>query len=230
MAITKASSNAVAPAAKGDLVVGNATNDSGVLAVGSTNQVLTVDSSTATGLKWATASGASPSFSLLNAGGTALSGTSTSVTGISGQNQLLIIIETASISSAATAEIQLQLNSDTGSNYANYGLTVNTPATYNGSVVAATGSLTQTLIRIASTSSSASSIASGYALIQGCNGSGLKVFTASGGANNPSSTFENTGRVYGGFYNSSSTISSVQIKADGYTFDGGTVYIYGSAV
>jgi hypothetical protein len=54
MAITKASSNAVAPAAKGDLVVGNATNDSGVLAVGSTDQVLTVDSSTATGLKWAT--------------------------------------------------------------------------------------------------------------------------------------------------------------------------------
>ena len=54
MPITKASSNAVAPAAKGDLVVGNATNDSGVLAVGSANQILTVDSSTATGLKWAT--------------------------------------------------------------------------------------------------------------------------------------------------------------------------------
>ena len=59
MPITKASSSAVAPAAKGDLVVGNATNDSGVLAVGSTDQVLTVDSSTATGLKWATASAGS---------------------------------------------------------------------------------------------------------------------------------------------------------------------------
>lgn len=56
MPITKASSSAVAPGAKGDLVVGSATNDSGILAVGSTNQVLTVDSSTATGLKWATAS------------------------------------------------------------------------------------------------------------------------------------------------------------------------------
>lgn len=55
MPITKASSSAVAPAAKGDLVVGNATNDSGILAVGSANQVLTVDSSTATGLKWAAA-------------------------------------------------------------------------------------------------------------------------------------------------------------------------------
>ena len=57
MPITKASSSAVAPGAKGDLVVGNATNDSGILAVGSTDQVLTVDSSTATGLKWATPAG-----------------------------------------------------------------------------------------------------------------------------------------------------------------------------
>jgi hypothetical protein len=60
MPITKASSNAVAPAAKGDLVVGNATNDSGVLAVGSTDQVLTVDSTAATGLKWATVSAFQP--------------------------------------------------------------------------------------------------------------------------------------------------------------------------
>lgn len=59
MPISKASSSAVAPAAKGDLVVGNATNDSGVLAVGTANQVLTVDSSTATGLKWAAPAGAS---------------------------------------------------------------------------------------------------------------------------------------------------------------------------
>jgi hypothetical protein len=60
MAITKATASSIAPAAKGDLVVGSATNDASVLAVGSANQVLTVDSSTATGLKWAAP--AAPSF------------------------------------------------------------------------------------------------------------------------------------------------------------------------
>jgi hypothetical protein len=53
MPITKASGNAVTAAAKGDLVVGSATNDSSVLAVGANNTVLTADSTTATGLKWA---------------------------------------------------------------------------------------------------------------------------------------------------------------------------------
>jgi hypothetical protein len=53
MPITKATASSIAPAAKGDLVVGSATNDAAVLAVGSNDQVLTADSSTATGLKWA---------------------------------------------------------------------------------------------------------------------------------------------------------------------------------
>jgi hypothetical protein len=59
MAITKATASSVAPAAKGDLVVGSGTNDAAVLAVGSANQVLTVDSSTGTGLKWAAPAGGS---------------------------------------------------------------------------------------------------------------------------------------------------------------------------
>ena len=56
MAITKASSNAVAPAAKGDLIAGTTTNDSGVLAVGANGTVLTAASGETTGLKWAAAS------------------------------------------------------------------------------------------------------------------------------------------------------------------------------
>jgi len=54
MAITKATASSIAPAAKGDLVVGSGTNDAAVLAVASTaGYLLSVDSAESTGLKWA---------------------------------------------------------------------------------------------------------------------------------------------------------------------------------
>jgi hypothetical protein len=57
--------------AKGDLLVGTADNTIGGLTAGSANQVLTVDSSTATGLKWATpvSTGKSIAMSLIFGGG-----------------------------------------------------------------------------------------------------------------------------------------------------------------
>ena len=80
MPITKATASSIAPAAKGDLVVGSATNDAAVLGVGSNDQVLTADSSTATGLKWGTI--AAGSMTLLST--TTLSGATTTISGISG--------------------------------------------------------------------------------------------------------------------------------------------------
>jgi len=53
MAITKATASSIAPAAKGDLVVGSGTNDAAVLAVGTNDYVLTAASGETTGLKWA---------------------------------------------------------------------------------------------------------------------------------------------------------------------------------
>jgi hypothetical protein len=114
MPITKASSNAVAPAAKGDLVVGNATNDSGVLAVGSTDQVLTVDSSTATGLKWATVS-AGPGNLVQIATGT-LSGTSVTLSSLSGYSELLLVMYGITNATASTT-YGVRVNNNSGSNY-----------------------------------------------------------------------------------------------------------------
>jgi hypothetical protein len=79
MAITKASGNAVSPAAKGDLVAGSATNDAAVLGVGANGTVLTAASGEATGLQWATP--VSGSMTLLST--TSLSGASTTISGIS---------------------------------------------------------------------------------------------------------------------------------------------------
>ncbi len=55
MPITKATASSIAPAAKGDLVVGSATNDAAILAVGANTYNLVADSAEATGMKWAAA-------------------------------------------------------------------------------------------------------------------------------------------------------------------------------
>jgi hypothetical protein len=112
MPITKASGNAVAPAAKGDLVVGSATNDASILSVGSNDQVLTADSSTATGLKWATPSGyawtSAASGSLPTGVGTV------TISSLSGKSFIVIVNGmTVSVSSA----LRMRFNGDTGTNY-----------------------------------------------------------------------------------------------------------------
>jgi hypothetical protein len=52
MAITKATASSVAPAAKGDLVVGSGTNDAAVLAVGTNGDTLVADSAATVGLRY----------------------------------------------------------------------------------------------------------------------------------------------------------------------------------
>jgi hypothetical protein len=222
MAITKASSSAVAPATKGDLVVGSATNDSGVLAVGSTDQVLTVDSSTATGLKWASATSANASFSLLNAGGTTVSGTSTTISGISGMNQLLILIRPAITTISAPGYFQFRLNEDSTANiYEQSG-----QAVVGGSSGATTDQGMANTIYIAYDPTSSSNLTAGI-YINGCNSSGIKIIDINAGTDNATSSQHlNTKAIYKG----TSTISSITIFNNDVAMSTGKIYVYGSAV
>lgn len=112
--VTITNSMATTIDAKGDLIAGTGNDAFSRLAVGSNGQVLTADSTTSTGLKWATAT--SGGMTLLST--TTLSGTSTTISSISGSyKDLRIIIVNTGMSSGASDSMLMRFNSDTGSNY-----------------------------------------------------------------------------------------------------------------
>ena len=99
--------------AKGDIIAATAADTVSRLAVGANDTVLTADSSTATGLKWATP--AAGGITLLST--TSLSGSTVSVTGISSSyNQLLIYVENAGLQTTAGV-ISANVNSATTNGY-----------------------------------------------------------------------------------------------------------------
>jgi hypothetical protein len=101
--------------AKGDLIVGTAADTAARLAVGGTNgHVLQVDSSTASGLKWASADAGG--MILINTGGTVLSGTSTTIGSIPGtyRNLQLVVVN---YTGSSNDVLDLRVNADTTTNY-----------------------------------------------------------------------------------------------------------------
>jgi hypothetical protein len=197
------------------------------LAIGSTGHVLTVAGGVPS---WAApAASGQANWSLLNAGGTTLTGATTiTVSGISGKDKILVLVADAS-TGAASDFISVRLNGDTATNYKYITAEYQWASTYAAANYAgsnATGG--NDAINLARMSGSAGSAVNGYVLLTGANSSGVKVFQGLGNANADGS---NGHRSYfpNGFYDSATTISSVSVRSSGSNFDGGTVFVYTSA-
>jgi hypothetical protein len=213
--------------AKGDLISATAADTPARLAVGANGTVLTADSAETTGLKWATPN-AGANWTLLNTGGTALTGAQTiTISGISGKDKILVLFAGAS-SVNASDYIGLRLNTDSGTNYTQRGGTVQGASTWAAGNVGTFDQSGATFIYVGEMSNNAGSFLQGYVELSGCNSSGVKAFTLSGGcfANGGSGHRFITG---GGIYDSSSVITSVSAFSNSSNFDAGSIYVYTSA-
>ena len=206
----------------GDTIYSSSGSTPARLGIGSTGQVLTVSGGLPT---WATPGGAGANWSLLNSGGTALTGADTvTISGISGQDKIMVLVENCSAGSGAF--IGVRLNGDTAGNYWRAGIEYASNTSYastNLGRVVGNGYSIQ-MLRMAT--SSADEAGAGSVILTGCNSSGVKAFQASGASNGGSGQ---RAYVTSGYWNSSSTVSSVSIYSDNGNLDNGTVYVYASA-
>jgi hypothetical protein len=204
--------------ASGDIVVGTGSGTYDNLPIGTTNQVLTADTTVSPyKVKWATAGAPSQDFALINSGGTALSGSGTTTISVSGKNQLFIKVVAAS-AVGTFCVLWVRFNSDTGSNYGYIGFEDSA-----GTIGMAIGTADTSLVMGQGGSSADNTI---YANIQvsGANATGYKPITYASIASGSISVE----RISQAWYSGTSAITSVSIISSGQNFDAGTVYVYGA--
>jgi hypothetical protein len=197
---------------------------------GTTGQVLTKVSGTDHDFAFATAATApSQSFTLLNTGGTALTGASSvTISGID-KSDLLIVVDSASSDTTGEPYLFFRFNGDTGSNYSYFGYAIVRASTYGAGLLVAQDEDANTQILAAQSANNAASKASGGLRISACKSTTPKPYSShfgwnAGGGNN------NSAAALSGLYLGTSAITSVTVGVTGGNLDAGTVYIYGSDV
>ncbi len=199
--------------AKGDLITATGADTPARLAVGSNDQVLIADSSTATGLKWGTPS--SGGMTLIST--TTLSGSTVSLTGLSGYTDLQLVVIGAYGSNQIT--FHGRFNSDSGSNY------------YLGQMANGNNQNAQNKFVMGDGLSSSSTNVNirNYTVltIQRYAGSLGKPYQVQSGYIYWSNTSQNYVAVENSIYASTSAITSIDLFMSSGNFSGGTAYLYG---
>jgi hypothetical protein len=214
--------------ASGDIVVGTGSGTYDNLPIGTTGQVLTADTTVSPyKVKWATpAGGGGKTWTLINTGGTSLSGSSSvTVSGISDKEDLLILVYYAPITNASS-EMQVRFNGDTGSNYTSYYNTITASSSYSVDSYNAEVNQNANYITIGKTSNNNTSEICAGMTVSGCKSTGIKNFWFNGGGSAKTGT-GHVQRVGQGIYSATAAITSVNVSA-GSNFTGGTLYVYGA--
>ena len=210
-----------------DMIYSSSGSTPARLGIGTAGQVLQVNAG-ATAPEWAAPAGGGANWSLVNAGGTALTGAATiTISGISNADKIMIYVGQASTTGSGSA-IGVRVNSNSGTIYDLAGGQFTATSSYNASNTSNINSLESQQIYLAQMGANASSQVGGSVLISGGAAAGDKAFTAAGGGNTGGSS-NNTFRVTQGVIRTSALITSINIISSGANFDNGTVYVYTSA-
>ena len=191
------------------------------LAVGANDTVLTADSSEATGLKWA-AGGSATDFTLLNAGGTALTGAATITVSITAYTNIYVFVKGAS-SAAAASEYSFRFNGDSGNNYRDNAIILE-----NALSAYSTNTGDTSVFKFAKSGNDAGHFVEGSLQIFGAkSATGLKPvqFVGAGYGSSLGSPKAFIGQA---LYLGTSAITSISIISGTGNFDAGTIFVYGA--
>jgi hypothetical protein len=195
----------------GDTIYSSSGSTPARLGIGTTGQVLTVSGGVPT---WATASSFS-NFTLLNTGGTAMTGATSITVNVSTKETYMILF--ASVSAGASANFELRINGDTGNNYDSFG------GYYSGSSPSATGSINDNRIQWARMGSVAAESCRGGLYVKGGSTTGGKLVHSVVFSEGTASALMSNYSVYKG----SAAVTSFTFISSTGNFDAGTVYIFG---
>jgi len=191
---------------------------------GTTDQFLAKNSGTDMDFKWVAAPSSVDNWSLLNAGGTSLTGSAAvTVSGISGKNRVMVIVDNAS-SANASSFVGLRVNGDSTNVYYSFGQENTLNSTYSATMFASRGEVGNS-INIGRMGNAAGDAVDGTVVLSGCNAAGVKQFISAGAGNGT------TARQYllQGYVDLSATITSITVISSTGNFDDGAVYVYTTA-
>ena len=203
--------------AKGDLIGATAADTPARLVVGTNGQVLTADSTAATGLAWATAGGG---LTLLST--TTLTGASVTISSISGAYKNLQLLIKGAYATIGD-DIKIRFNGDTGNNY-NFSRVRNITTTLSGS----SGTNLDYIYLTGAMSLNNTDKEKGFvvATIPRYTDTDIQEVAST------SYSYPASGMTYfacNGVYDKTAAITSITLLMGSGNFSGGTAYLYGES-